>query len=230
MTDNDVPVATSQNEDQDAERPSRGTPSRHTSLFSTQSKPLPFIYIRDIYRPRCAHVCLRRVAPTPLDTWRARVGAPRRTAVAGCALPSTRGRNVVAEPAGRHRRVPAADSPGVDHPRAPLRVIEDADSQPESTALRQSINADSARFVATVNADVGHDRRGWSLYHYLLPQRCCLANPCATTALLCTIAFQAVVHGTVRNYLASIGIGDAVLADLEARLTLDQRHVLSGPG
>jgi protein-tyrosine phosphatase len=37
-------------------------------------------------------------------------------------------------------------------------------------------------------------------------------------------------HGTVRNYLASIGIGDAVLADLEARLTLDQRHVLSGPG
>jgi hypothetical protein len=27
-------------------------------------------------------------------------------------------------------------------------------------------------------------------------------------------------HGTVRKYLASIGIGDAVLTDLEARLTL----------
>ena len=27
-------------------------------------------------------------------------------------------------------------------------------------------------------------------------------------------------HGTVRKYLASIGIGDAVLSDLEARLTL----------
>jgi hypothetical protein len=26
-------------------------------------------------------------------------------------------------------------------------------------------------------------------------------------------------HGTVRNYLSSIGIGNAVLTDLEARLT-----------